>query len=70
MKYSEFKALSNWEKVRTITGIIPQTGDIERNNRILINRLATVCLISRVEAGDADQDFLDEQLTKMFPKEE
>lgn len=70
MKFSEFKALDKWEQVRTITGIIPQTGDIDRDNRILISRLATVCLISRVVAGDADQEFLDEQLAKMFPKED
>lgn len=70
MTFTEFKALSSWEKVRTITGIIPQTGDIEQDNSILIYRMAICCLIARVELGDAQQDFLDKTLMKLFPPEE
>lgn len=66
MTSSEFKALTNWEKVRILTGIIPQSGDIAENNRALVARLSLCCLISRVEAGDADQEFLDECINKSF----
>lgn len=66
MTSEEFKALTPWEQVRTLTGIIPMTKDSEKDNRILISRLSLVCLISRVQAGDAEQSFLDECIDKAF----
>ena len=62
----EFKKLSNWQKVRALSGIIPQSEDLEQNNRLLVHRLAVICLISRVEAGDASETILNTVIEKMF----
>ena len=70
MTAQEFKSLSNWKKVRLLTGMIPQSGDLERDNAILIDRLVLCCLISRVEEGDASQEFLDNIIDKKFGEEE
>lgn len=61
MNRVEFKALNNWEKVRTLTGMIPD------DRESMLGRLALSCLISRVELGDADPDFLDETIDKYLP---
>lgn len=65
----EFKKLTNWQKVRALSGIIPQSGDIESDNRLLIHRLAIICLISRVEAGDATETILNTVIEKMFKQD-
>lgn len=66
MSADEFKALPNWEKVRAISGIMPLSGDDKRDLNQMISRLTLICLISRVEAGDADVDFLNEQIDRSF----
>jgi hypothetical protein len=66
MTAEEFKALSNWKKVRILTGIIPQSGDLNEDNQTMIGRLAICCLISRVEEGDATQDFLNKVIDKFY----
>lgn len=65
----EFKKLTNWQKVRALSGIIPQTGNVEEDNKLLIHRLAIICLISRVEAGDASETILNTIIEKMFKEE-
>lgn len=66
MTAQEFKDLSNWKKVRLLTGMIPQSGNLEQDNALLIDRLVLCCLISRVEEGDASQEFLDKIIDKKF----
>lgn len=68
MTFEEFQKLDDWEKIRIITGIVPQTGDLKRDKAILTHRMYICCLIARVHLGDADQDFLDDCLKEMFPK--
>lgn len=63
MTAEEFKALSSWDKVRTLTGIVSGSGEA------VMTRMALICLISRVELGDADPDFLNEIIDKAFPAE-
>ena len=70
MTAQEFKDLSNWKKVRLLTGMIPQSGNLEQDNALLIDRLVLCCLISRVEEGDASQDFLNKIIDKKFGGEE
>lgn len=70
MDILEFKNLTNWQKVRALSGIIPQSGDTQEDNRLLVHRLAIICLISRVEAGDASQTILDTIIDKMFGSNE
>jgi len=60
MTSTEFKQLSKWEQVRTLSGMFAQNVDD------MSNRLAIICLISRVEMGDADQEFLDQVISKAF----
>jgi hypothetical protein len=69
MTAEEFKALSNWKKVRILTGIIPQSGDLEQDNAALIDRMAICCLISRVEEGDASPAILNKIIDNMFGAE-
>lgn len=64
MNRVEFKKLSNWEKVRTLTGMVTMDADA------MMGRLALCCLISRVELGDADADFLDKTIDKYLPPAE
>jgi hypothetical protein len=60
MNATEFKELPNWEKVRTLSGMFTQdVGDMS-------NRLAIICLISRVEVGDANVEFLNSVIDKAF----
>jgi hypothetical protein len=66
MNVEEFKALPNWKKVRILSGIIPQTGKPEEDLQVLTHRLAMCCLISRVEEGDADPEFLNSMIDKSF----
>jgi hypothetical protein len=66
MDVLEFKKLTNWQKVRALSGIIPQSGDTAEDNKLLIHRLAIICLISRVEAGDASETILNTVIEKMF----
>lgn len=66
MNAIQFKKLSNWEKVRALSGIIPQSGDLQQDNNSLVHRLALICLISRVEAGDASETVLHNIIEKMF----
>jgi hypothetical protein len=66
MTASEFKELSNWQKIRTLSGVVPQTGSLETDVKILTDRLAICCLISRVEEGDATEEFLNEIIDKAF----
>lgn len=70
MTAQEFKDLSNWKKVRLLTGMIPQSGNLEQDNAILIDRLVLCCLISRFEEGDATREFLDSIIDKKFGGEE
>ena len=70
MTAQEFKDLSNWKKVRLLTGMIPQSGNLEQDNALLIDRLVLCCLISRGEEGDASQDFLNKIIDKKFGGEE
>ncbi len=70
MPAQEFKDLSNWKKVRLLTGMIPQSGNLEQDNALLIDRLVLCCLISRVEDGDASQEFLNKIIDKKFGGEE
>jgi hypothetical protein len=65
-----FKKLTNWEKVRALSGIIPQSGDEKQNNAILTQRLALICLISRVEAGDSSEVILHNIIEKLFGEEQ
>ena len=60
MTATEFKELSSWDKVRTLSGMF--TTDAEECG----NRLAIICLISRVEQGDADINFLNSVIDKAF----
>ena len=66
MTAKEFKELSNWKKIRTLSGIIPRTGSLEADVKILTDRLAICCLIARVEEGDASEDFLNQIIDKAF----
>lgn len=66
MTAQEFKDLSSWKKVRLLTGIIPQSDNIEDNNAILINRMVLCCLIARVEEGDASEEFLNKYIDTYF----
>ncbi len=66
MTAEEFKKLPNWNKVRTLSGMIPLSGDNEVDVQLLTNRLVLICLISRVEEGDAEQSFLDKCIDKAF----
>lgn len=60
MTAEEFKAMPNWEKIRTLSGMYPM------DPQVMSGRLALICLISRVEMGDADQEFLDTIINKSF----
>lgn len=60
MTSTEFKALSNWDKVRTLSGMFTD------NAEDMSNRLAIICLIARVELGDADVNFLNGVIDKAF----
>jgi len=60
MNKDEFKSMSPLEQIRVLSGIFVQ------DNRIMASHLALICLITRVELGDADKDFLDSQLDKAF----
>jgi len=66
MKAEDFKSMANWEKVRTLSGMIALSGDDKRDVRAMVARVALICLISRVEMGDADQEFLNQQIDKAF----
>ncbi len=60
MNRNDFKNLTPMEQIRALTGIIPN----ELNSAII--RLALINLITRVEAGDADKEFLNETIDKSF----
>ena len=60
MTSDEFKELSNWEKVRILTGMI--------NPKTAVDTLAVVNLIARVELGMASEDFLNEVIDKIMSK--
>jgi hypothetical protein len=60
MTPEEFKALDSWNKVRHLSGMFVQ------DSSDMMNRLTIICLISRVELGDADADFLDKIIDKAF----
>jgi len=65
-----FKKLTNWQKVRALSGIIPQSGNFEQDNAALVQRLALICLISRVEAGDANETILHNIIEKLFAQKQ
>ena len=73
MTAEEFKALPNWNKVRTLTGITMLSGDDKKDLNMIIHKMTLVCMIARVEEGDCDPDFLNECIDKAFgvkkPKE-
>ncbi|MDD3412584.1 MAG: hypothetical protein PHY47_01155 [Lachnospiraceae bacterium] len=66
MTAQEFKDLPNWKKVRMLSGITMLSGDDKRDVSMLIDKLTLICLISRVEEGDADLEFLNKIIDKAF----
>ena len=60
MKASEFKKLSTIQKIRTLSAIF--TDDSEE----MKSRLALINLITRVELGISEDDFLNEISDRMF----
>jgi hypothetical protein len=60
MTKDEFKSMSPLEQIRVLSGIFVQ------DERIMMSHLVLINLITRVELGDADMDFLDSQLDKAF----
>lgn len=66
MTAEDFKAMPNIKKIRTLSGMIPLSGNSEADVQHLTSVLALICLISRVEEGDATQEFLDKTIDKAF----
>lgn len=60
MTKEDFKAMTPMEQVRILSGILV----METN--VLVSHLALINLISRVDLGLADKEFLDSQLDKAF----
>ena len=60
MNAAEFKKLTPWQQVRSLSGMYI------KDEEHMSDRLALICLISRVVIGDADQEFLDSQIDKDF----
>jgi hypothetical protein len=66
MTANEFKEMPNIEKIRVLSGMIPMSGDHERDVNHLVGVMGLICLISRVEMGDASASFLSKQIDKAF----
>lgn len=64
MNNVDFKALGSWDKIRTLTGMVPD------DKESMAGRIALCCLISRVELGDAEPAFLDQIIDKYLPPKE
>lgn len=60
MTAAEFKTLSPLQQIRTLSGIMVL------DEKILVARLALINLITRVELGDSNRDFLNSYLDKVF----
>lgn len=66
MNKSKFKEMPNIEKIRVLSGMVMISNNHEEDVGNLTSILALICLISRVEMGDADQDFLDAQIDRLL----
>lgn len=60
MNRSEFKKLTAIEKIKALTGIF------SNDPKAMMDKLALINLIARVETGDAELGFLNEMIDKRF----
>lgn len=70
MLKEEFKSLTHMEQIRVLSGVLQLSGDDKEDVKMLTTTMALICLITRVASGDADAEFLDSVLDKVFADEE
>lgn len=66
MTVDEFKAMTPLKQIQTLTGIFSLTGVDERDVAILSDKCAIINLICRADCGEADKDFVDDIIDRMF----